>query len=107
LASEQNPTLSSFNEPQYPKEQQSPPKSIDDEKGKGVEHKVEYYIRKAHTMPANKLKLKEKIIQNPILKDMVIDAYEEMPIAPRSTWVSEAKSKNKTAKKQRHENTQR
>jgi hypothetical protein len=64
-----------------------------DKKGKNIPI---YYPRTPHTHPKNKLRLNAKLIDNPKLKDLVINVDESSPVKEKKKTISKSRVKPKS-----------
>ena len=69
-----------------------------DKKGKNIPI---YYPRTPYTRPKNKLRLKSKLIDNPKLKDMVINVDESSPVKGKKKVVSRSMVKSRSKENDR------
>lgn len=76
--------------------QSSKSKDMNEELDENVDSNPEVYIRRPHTRPSNKLRIKHKLIVNPKLKDLIINV-EETPVPKEKA----KKMKDKKQKKQK------
>jgi hypothetical protein len=67
-------------------------------KGKNI---LIYYPRTLHTHPKNKIGLNVKLIDNPKLKDLVINVDESSPVKEKKKTVSRSRVKPKSKKNAR------